>query len=953
MNISYRSLWNPTLGIWVAVSEIARARGKRSGGSRTTTFVGRSAVALALLLGSTAALAGGDGGYGGGYSTQDDKTYGWTAGDSTTGLGGQGGNGNGGSGGGSGGSGGLGGSGGSDTIVMGGGGGGGGGGATGVLMAIDESTNASAITGGRGGAGGLGDGYADGGGGGGGAGVVAATGLTNFTNNSTIKGGTGGYGMNFVDINRGGGGGGGGAGVFAPAGLINFINNGTITGGLSGFDAVGGQGFYSSNGGNGEGGAAGGVFNGVGSQGGVGIIGRDMSITNAGTISGGFATSGNTQANAITFTGGSNSLTLQTHSVLNGAIGINSGATASIVAGNSGLAVGDVIMNGNATMNTNGNILSVTGVISGTGSLIKDGIGNLILTGTNTYGGTTSINAGILSVNGAITSTANVNNGGTLGGTGTVGNTTIASGGVLAPGNSIGTLNVAGNLNFASGSIYRVEVDAAGNNDRTNVTGTANLNGTLDIQASAGTYAANTTYTILHATGGLSGTFTSVTSNLAFLIPTLTYELVSDNVRLTLTRNSTSYSSVAVTPNQIATSTSLQSMSGATGDLANVMTAVTGLSAEQARASYDAMSGASLSAMSRAGAGFSAGVGSQMRARLAAVSGNSSSATAFESPVQLSGNDHVYDLFSSSSTASQSSSRTSSGLTGLGASADSSVNNYGRGFWLRGYGNYQSTSSDGNGVASTVRSNGLSVGFDTEVSEGLVVGVAGTFGKSSLRFDSNDTGRSRDRAIAAYASYKTGPWNFNGSANFAFNSSNMARQIAVGALTRTATSAFDGNTASVYGEATYDIQMQSWMLQPLAALSLSRSKTDGFTEQGAGALNLQVAGQTTNSVKTLFGAKAQFEVGQVKLEPRLAWGHEFGDANAPMTMQFAGSAAPSFLVSGVKLPRNSVIAGLGISSNISKNSNSNSNLSLFADVQGEYNSRQSNVALLVGIRSRW
>ena len=42
--------------------------------------------------------------------------------------------------------------------------------------------------------------------------------------------------------------------------------------------------------------------------------------------------------------------------------------------------------------------------------------------------------------------------------------------------------------------------------------------------AAAGSYATSTTYTILNATGGVSGTYSGVSSNFAFLTPSLTYD---------------------------------------------------------------------------------------------------------------------------------------------------------------------------------------------------------------------------------------------------------------------------------------------------------------------------------------------------------------------------------------------------------------------------------------------
>ena len=110
-------------------------------------------------------------------------------------------------------------------------------------------------------------------------------------------------------------------------------------------------------------------------------------------------------------------------------------------------------------------------------------------------------------MNGSIAGSAllTVNGGGTLGGTGTVGATNI-NGGTLAPGNSVGTITVQGNLTFGAGATYAVEV--SGTADRTNVTGTAALAGTVaPIAAGAATPG---TYTILSAAGGRTGAFTAL-----------------------------------------------------------------------------------------------------------------------------------------------------------------------------------------------------------------------------------------------------------------------------------------------------------------------------------------------------------------------------------------------------------------------------------------------------------
>ncbi|HEY4942180.1 MAG TPA: autotransporter-associated beta strand repeat-containing protein [Rhizomicrobium sp.] len=174
----------------------------------------------------------------------------------------------------------------------------------------------------------------------------------------------------------------------------------------------------------------------------------------------------------------------------------------------------DVACCGTAIFDTNGFSATLSGVISGVKAVVKTGAGNLILSNSETYTGTTSVNGGTLSVNGSIaSSTVTVNSGGTLGGTGTVGATTVASGGTLAPGNSIGTLHIGGDLTLALGSHYVVEVSSAAA-DEALVGGAVFISGDLTLVASGALAVGH--YTLINATGALSGTFSSIALSGAF-----------------------------------------------------------------------------------------------------------------------------------------------------------------------------------------------------------------------------------------------------------------------------------------------------------------------------------------------------------------------------------------------------------------------------------------------------
>jgi autotransporter-associated beta strand protein len=121
------------------------------------------------------------------------------------------------------------------------------------------------------------------------------------------------------------------------------------------------------------------------------------------------------------------------------------------------LGGGDVTINSLGTLKFNRvDTYTVPNNISGTGNVTADAVGGVVsLTGPNTYGGTTAVNAGTLLVNNSHNggSDYTVASGATLGGSGSIGGSVVnvQTGGHLAPGSSLGTFTLGGNVNMTGG----------------------------------------------------------------------------------------------------------------------------------------------------------------------------------------------------------------------------------------------------------------------------------------------------------------------------------------------------------------------------------------------------------------------------------------------------------------------------------------------------------------------
>ena len=234
-------------------------------------------------------------------------------------------------------------------------------------------------------------------------------------------------------------------------------------------------------------------------------------VFNSGTINAatGFA--------AIEFCGcGANVLTLGPGSVINGLV--------------LGTGIDTFQLGGTGKDTFNLSLIGAGQQYDGFSTFNKTGSSNWTVTGTGAQAW--NVLGGTLSVNGVINGLVTVNAGGTLGGTGTI-DDVFVNGGALAPGNSIGTLNVAGSLTFTAASSYMVEISGT-SSDLTRVTGVATLGGASVVVVPSGTVAKQ--YTILTATGNVSGTFNPVVSGVSSnLNPSLSYD--TNNVYLNFALN--------------------------------------------------------------------------------------------------------------------------------------------------------------------------------------------------------------------------------------------------------------------------------------------------------------------------------------------------------------------------------------------------------------------------------
>jgi len=218
---------------------------------------------------------------------------------------------------------------------------------------------------------------------------------------------------------------------------------------------------------------------------------------------------------------------------------------------------------------------------------------------------------------------------------------------------------------------------------------------------------------------------------------------------------------------------------------------------------------------------------------------------------------------------------------------------------------------------------GFTAGADYRLLDNLLVGLATGYSNTSSGFyGSGGSINANTIPFNAYAAYFPGSLYAYGSLGYALNLFELKRGINSADIARTASSSTTGNQFNLYGETGYDFRMSRFILTPSATLAYSALWVGGFTEQGAGALNLKIASQTADSLQTGIGGRLTvlLQAGSVKVVPQgyAFFQHEFANGSRGLNASLSqGSSTFNFQTDATK--RNYALVGASVTAGLKQN----------------------------------
>lgn len=516
------------------------------------------------------------------------------------------------------------------------------------------------------------------------------------------------------------------------------------------------------------------------------------------------------------------------------------------------------------------NTVTMNGAVSGTGNWSKLGHGVLSLNAANSYSGTLSVDNGTLVIgnstayaSAAVAGDVVVGSGSTLAGFGRVGgNVTFADGAYFSPGadNAAGTFTVDGNLALNGATVFYNVYDD-GTADHIAVAGTATVqNSKLAIRAGVGKWEQDQSYVVMEATGGVTGTFDKVVTNLAFLNPYISYS--GDQVIMKLTRNDTSFSDITVggTYNQRHTANALNSLSVDH----KLIWAISQMDQQTALAAYDNLSGE--------------------------VYGSTRSALKTNSR-------YLRDAINRR-------------LLTQGTEP----------IWFDTWGHDGRTSGDGNASRTNNHGWGVALGLDGQLGDNAKAGLVLSYERTDVGNQRSSSSDVDAMHVGAYIGTEYAGLKLRGGMAYSHLDMSTSRNIWVFGPKQKLEDDYNGWQFQVFGEGSYDFRLsEAATISPYINLAHVWLNADGVGEHGGSAAALSVKGDTDSTTFTTLGLRGEVALGApVSVYGDAGWQHAFGDVDGKTSNRFRG-VGDKFSIKGVGVAEDTALVGAGVKAKINDN----------------------------------
>ena len=240
------------------------------------------------------------------------------------------------------------------------------------------------------------------------------------------------------------------------------------------------------------------------------------------------------------------------------------------------------------------------------------------------------------------------------------------------------------------------------------------------------------------------------------------------------------------------------------------------------------------------------------------------------------------------------------------------------GLWIKGFGYFGDQGAQGAYSGYESKILGAMVGYDIPFSNYTRVGLGLGYARSTIdgKAGVNSTGFNSYQATG-YVTHEDGTWFANGNLSYAWNSYSARRQIIFPGIDRTALAKYAGEDVTTFVTAGRHFFVDGYTVTPLVSLQATQVDLNGYTESGAGDVNLQIAPQRYSFLESGLGVDVaryfDMDDGSTILpKVHFKWLHDIVGQNFQKVSTFTAVGSTSFIASGLSAAPDTLNVGTGV-----------------------------------------